>query len=115
MLAFKKTITCLKKSSKATVALFKDLRLKLEFGKGEAKDWKLHQTFCEFVREIGWDFLSVFALCCWERGSYWIFLAFVLVPSPCCGHCCRRFPVLSHFVFVNRFLFYKRTVVVRLG
>ena len=41
------------------------------------------------------------------------FFAFVLVPSPCCGHCCRRFPVLSHFVFVNRFLFYKRTVVVR--
>ena len=40
-----------------------------------------------------------------------VFLAFVLVPSPYCGHCCQRFPVLSHFVFVNRFLFYKRTVV----
>ena len=33
------------------------------------------------------------------------FLAFVLVPSPYCGHYCRRFPVLSHFVFVNKFPF----------
>ena len=73
------------------------------------------KPFCEFVGEIGWDFLSIFALCCWGRGSYWVFLAFVLVRSPCCRHCCRRFPVLSHFVFVNRFLFYRSTMVVRLG
>ena len=92
---------------------FKDLGLKLEFGKGEARAWELHQTLCEFVGEIGWDFLCVFALYCWERGFYWVFLAFVLVPSPCCRHCCWRFLVLFHFVFVNRFLFYRRTVVVR--
>ena len=55
---------------------------------------------------IGWDFLCVFALCCWERGFYWVFLAFVLIPFPCCEHCCQRFLVLSHFVFVNRFLFF---------
>ena len=32
-----------------------------------------------------------------------------------CGYYYRRFSVLSHFVFVNRFLFYRRTVVVRSG
>ena len=93
----------------------KDLGLKLESGKAEARAWELHQAFCEFVGEIGWFFLSIFALCCWGRESYWVFLAFVLVPSPCCGYCCRRFPVLSHFVFVNRFMFYRCTVVVRSG
>ena len=61
--------------------LFKDLGLKLEFGKDEARAWELHQTLCEFVEEIGWDFLYVFALCSWERGSYWVLLAFVFVPS----------------------------------
>ena len=117
MLTLRKAITCLiKKSFETTVVawhLFKDLGLKLEFEKGEAKAWELYQTLCEFVREIGWDFLCVFVLCCCGRGSYWIFLAFVLVPSSCCVHCCRRFLVLSHFAFVNRFLFYRRTVVVR--
>ena len=39
--------------------LFKDLGLKLEFGKGEAKAGELHQAFCEFVGEIGWDLLSI--------------------------------------------------------
>ena len=42
-----------------------------------------------------------------------IFLAFVLVPSPYCEHYYQRFLVLSHFMFVNRFPFFKRTMVVR--
>ena len=87
----------------------------LKFGKDEAKAWELHQTLYEFVGGIYWDFLCVFVLCCWESGSYWIFLVFVLVPSPYCGHCCRRFPVLFRFMFVNRFSSYRYTVVVRLG
>ena len=67
MLAFRKAITCLKRSSKATVAFVQRLGLKLEFGKSEARAWELHQTLCEFVGEIGWNFLCVFALCCWKR------------------------------------------------
>ena len=42
------------------------------------------------------------------------FLGFCASTFPYCGHCYWRFLVLSHFVFVNRFLFYRRIVVVRL-
>ena len=31
---------------------FKDLELKLEFWKGEAKAWELHQILCEFVGKL---------------------------------------------------------------
>ena len=116
MLAFRKAITCLKKalnSSRPERRPFKDLKLKLEFGEGEAKASKLHQILCDFVGGICWDFLCVFVLCCLGRGSYWVFLAFVLALSLYCGYYCRRFPVLSRFVFVNRFPFYRHIVVVR--
>ena len=43
------------------------------------------------------------------------FLGFCVGTFPIFGHCCRRFPMLSHFVFVNRFLFYGHIVVVKLG
>ena len=56
----------------------------LESGKGEARAWELHQAFCEFVGKIGWGFLNIFALCCWGRGSYWIFF----------GFCAGTFPML---------------------
>ena len=94
---------------------FKELELKLEFGKGEAKAWKPHQTLCEFVEEIGWISYVFLLYVVGER----ILLDFF-------GFCAGNFPVLRTlllevsgvvpFVFVNRFLFfYKRTVMVRLG
>ena len=82
MLAFKKAFIYLKRSSEATMAFIQKPRAELEFGKGEARAWELHQTLCEFVGENCWDFLSVFALCCWRRGSYWVFLAFLASTFP---------------------------------
>ena len=88
-------------------SLFKDQELKLEFGKDKAKAWELYQTLCKFVGGICWDFLCIFALCCWGRKSNWIFLAFVLIPFSYCRHYCRKFPVLSilhlwiDFFFIN--------------
>ena len=59
VLAFEKTITCSKKSFEATMAPIQNQEPKLEFGKGEAEAWELHQILCEFVGGICWDFLCV--------------------------------------------------------
>ena len=115
VLAFRKAITCLKRISEATVAFVQRPEAEVRIREAKLGLGSYIKPFCEFVGKIDWNFLSIFALYCWGRGSYWVFLAFLLVPSPCCGYCCRRFPVLSHFVSVNRFLFYRRTVVVRSG
>ena len=62
----------------------KDLGLKLESGKGEARAWELYQAFCEFVGEISWVFLKYF--CSMLLGKR-ILLGFL-------GFCAGTFPML---------------------
>ena len=64
MLAFRKAITYLKKSSKTTGAFVQRPGAEVGIQKDKAKAWELHQTLCEFVGKFGWDFLCVFVLCC---------------------------------------------------
>ena len=63
--------------------LIKDLGLKLESGKGEARAWELHQAFCKFVGK--WlGFLKYF--CSMLLGKR-ILLGFL-------GFCVGTFPML---------------------
>ena len=53
MLAFRKAVICLKKSSEATVTFVQKPRAEIGIRKNEARAREQHQTLCEFVGKIG--------------------------------------------------------------
>ena len=58
-------------------------------------------------------FLMYFCSLLLEKRILLDFLGYYVVPCPCCEHCCWRFLVLSHFVFMNNFHFHRHTMVMR--
>ena len=95
--------------------MIKDLGLRLESGKDEARAWELHQAFCEFVGGNWLDFLKYFCSMLLGKRILLGFLGFCAGTFPMLRTLLAEFLVLSHFVFVNRFMFYSCTMVVRMA